>query len=193
MHLLGITAAGRKRRDGACTPQHRRARTLRAIVRSACAAVLATTLVALGGCSENDAVGKTSNPSGGQSQTSGPAYERPELALSPFDQAAAGGENGVSIDASNLAKGYVAVSATASTRLKLQVSFEGSETQYYFDLPSDGTPISCPLVQGSGAYTFTVWENTTGQRYSELYSLAAQPVTLADEFQPVIRPSVYCD
>ena len=193
MHLLGITAAGRKRRDGACTPQHRRARTLRAIVRSACAAVLATTLVALGGCSENDAVGKTSNPSGGQSQTSGPAYERPELALSPFDQAAAGGENGVSIDASTLAKGYVAVSATASTRLKLQVSFEGSETQYYFDLPSDGTPISCPLVQGSGAYTFTVWENTTGQRYSELYSLADQPVTLADEFQPFIRPSVYCD
>ena len=162
MHLLGITAAGRKRRDGACTPQHRRARTLRAIVRSACAAVLATTLVALGGCSENDAVGKTSNPSGGQSQTSGPAYERPELALSPFDQAAAGGENGVSIDASNLAKGYVAVSATASTRLKLQVSFEGSETQYYFDLPSDGTPISCPLVQGSGAYTFTVWTTVFG-------------------------------
>lgn len=193
MHLLGITAAGRKRRDGACTPQHRRARTLRAIVRSACAAVLATTLVALGGCSENDAVGKTTNPSGSQSQTSGPAYERPELALSPFDQAAAGGENGVSIDASNLAKGYVAVSATASTRLKFQISFEGSETQYYFDLPSDGTPISCPLVQGSGAYTFTVWENTTGQRYSELYSLADQSVTLADEFQPFIRPSVYCD
>ncbi|WP_233671247.1 transglutaminase-like domain-containing protein [Eggerthella lenta] len=133
------------------------------------------------------------NPSGSQSQTSGPAYERPELALSPFDQAAAGGENGVSIDASNLAKGYVAVSATASTRLKFQISFEGSETQYYFDLPSDGTPISCPLVQGSGAYTFTVWENTTGQRYSELYSLADQPVTLADEFQPFIRPSVYCD
>ena len=65
--------------------------------------------------------------------------------------------------------------------------------RYYFDLPSDGTPISCPLVQGSGAYTFTVWENTTGQRYSELYSLADQPVTLADEFQPFIRPSVYCD
>lgn len=121
MHLLGITAAGRKRRDGACTPQHRRARTLRAIVRSACAAVLATTLVALGGCSENGAVGKTVNPSGSQSQTSGPAYERPELALSPFDQAAAGGENGVSIDASNLAKGYVAVSATASTRLKFRL------------------------------------------------------------------------
>lgn len=106
---------------------------------SACAAVLATTLVALGGCSENGAVGKTVNPSGSQSQTSGPAYERPEALRSPpFDQAAAGGENGVSIDASNLAKGYVAVSATASTRLKFQISFEGSETQYYFDLPSDG-------------------------------------------------------
>ena len=32
---------------------------------------------------KNDAVGKTSNPSGGQSQTSGPAYERPGLALVP--------------------------------------------------------------------------------------------------------------
>ena len=105
MHLLGITAAGRKRRDGACTPQHRRARTLRAIVRSACAAVLATTLVALGGCSENDAVGKTSNPSGGQSQTSGPAYERPEHALSPFDKESPSAENTLRFEAANLAKG----------------------------------------------------------------------------------------
>ena len=179
------------RREGACTCSASQPldgnnatelarRNIGAPARCACAAVRATTLVALGGCSENGAVGKTVNPSGSQSQTSGPAYERPELGLSPFDQAAAGGENGVSIDASNLAKGYVAVSATASTRLKFQISFEGSETQYYFDLPSDGTPISCPLVQGSGAYTFTVWENTTGQRYSELYSLADQPVTLAD-------------
>lgn len=193
MHLLNITAAGRKQRDEARTPQHRRVRTRKTIARNACMAALAATVLALGGCGENGAIGKTMNPSGDRSQTNDPAYGRSELALSPFDQTATDGENGVSIDASNLAQGYVAVSATASTRLKFQISFEDSETRYYFDLPNDGTPTSYPLVQGSGTYTFTVWENTAGQRYSELYSLANQPVALADEFQPFIRPNVYCD
>ncbi|MFR4803634.1 MAG: hypothetical protein ACLT98_10155 [Eggerthellaceae bacterium] len=105
------------RREGACTcsasqpldgndatelaRRHQRARTLRA-TSSACAAVLATTLVALGGCSENDAVGKTRTPRRPEPD------ERPGLSgrslRSPRSTSKAGGENGVSIDASNLAK-----------------------------------------------------------------------------------------
>lgn len=193
MHLLGTIAAGRKRREttDASRPRHARARDK--LGRIAYAVVIAASMTALAGCSGDDGEGNPPGSSGGQGQTSGPAFERPELALSPFDEAAATSQNGASIDTSHLSEGYVAVSATASTRLKFQVSFEGSEKTSYFDVPSNGTPISCPLVEGDGAYTFTVWENTTGQRYSELYTLADQQVTLADEFQPFIRPSVYCD
>ena len=92
---------------------------------------------------------------------------------------------------SHLSEGYVAVLATSSVRLKFQVSSNGVD--YYYDLPSDGTPISCPLTAGSGSYTFTAWENTTGQRYAELDSITDVEVSLADEFQPFIRPSIYCD
>ncbi|WP_302396713.1 transglutaminase-like domain-containing protein [Eggerthella sinensis] len=94
-------------------------------------------------------------------------------------------------DTSHLSEGYVAVLATSSVRLKFQVSSNGVD--YYYDLPSDGTPISCPLTAGSGSYTFTAWENTTGQRYAELDSVTDVEVSLADEFQPFIRPSIYCD
>ena len=190
MHLLGTIASGWKRREAADAPGFWCA-PVRKLARIACAAALAVSMTALAGCSSTE--GSAPNSSDEQGQTSGPAFERPELALSPFDEAAAMSQNGASVDTSHLSEGYVAASATASTRLKFQVSFEGSEKTSYFDLPSDGTPISCPLVEGDGAYTFTVWENTTGQRYSELYTLADQQVTLADEFQPFIRPSIYCD
>ena len=195
MHLLGTKAIGgepRRKAHGAMRP--RGARIAQALARCACAAALATVALSLAGCggSGGSGGGAPGAPTG-QGQTSGPAFERPELALSPFDASAASGENGASIDASHLSEGYVAAAATASTRLKLQISLEGSEKTYYFDLPSDGTPISCPLVEGDGVYTFTIWENTSGQRYSELYELADQQVVLTDEFQPFIRPSVYCD
>lgn len=190
MHLLGTIASGRKRREAADAPKPWCA-PVRKLGRIACAAVLAASMTALAGCSGGE--GGAPGSSNGQGQTSGPAYERPELALSRFDEAAATGERGAAFDTSHLSEGYIAVSATASTRLKFQVEKDGSSGTYYFDLPSDGTPISCPLVEGDGAYTFTVWENTTGQSYAELDSLSDQQVTLADEFQPFIRPSIYCD
>lgn len=190
MRTIGTIAAGRGRRAKADAPPFSCVRLSRCAARATCAALLAATL-ALSGCGATTPDGPGSTGSNGEGQTSGAAFERPELALSPFDETAATGNNGVLFDTSHLSEGYVAVLATSSVRLKFQVSSNGVD--YYYDLPSDGTPISCPLTAGSGSYTFTAWENTTGQRYAELDSVTDVEVSLADEFQPFIRPSIYCD
>lgn len=176
----------------ASTRSARRPRFGTPLRRRAClTALLLACVIALASCS---GTGNAESTSGGQGETSGPAFSRPELVLSPFDEGAAYSENGASIDVSHLSEGYVSASATSSSRLKFQVVLSNDESQAYnYDLPGDGTPISCPLTLGDGAYTFTVWENTSGQSYVELFSLADQQVALADEFQPFIRPSVYCD
>lgn len=190
MRTIGTIAAGRGRRAKADAPPFSCVRLSRSAARATCAALLAATL-ALSGCGATTPDGPGSTGSTGEGQTSGAAFERPELALSPFDETTATGNNGVLFDTSHLSEGYVAVLATSSVRLKFQVSSNGVD--YYYDLPSDGTPISCPLTAGSGSYTFTAWENTTGQRYAELDSITDVEVSLADEFQPFIRPSIYCD
>ena len=190
MRTIGTIAAGRGRRAKADAPPFSCVRLSRSAARATCAALLAATL-ALSGCGATTPDGPGSTGSTGEGQTSGAAFERPELALSPFDETTATGNNGVLFDTSHLSEGYVAVLATSSVRLKFQVSSNGVD--YYYDLPSDGTPISCPLTAGSGSYTFTAWENTTGPRYAELDSITDVEVSLADEFQPFIRPSIYCD
>lgn len=121
----------------------------------------------------------------------GAPFERPPFEPSPFDPDTAVESNGALIDVAHLEKGYVAVSATSSARLKFQVSAHG--TDYYYDLPSDGEPIFCPLNMGDGTYEFTVWENTSGNRYAALTDTLAYDAVLIDEFQPFLRPNVFCN
>ena len=170
-----------------------RRRTCICLCARACVLALAA-LVACAGCLAACSGSGSPGANGidtAESSTSGPAFERPTLALSPFDADAATNVNGALIDTSHLAEGYVAVSATSTSRLKLEVA-QGDAVCHY-DLPNDGTPLSCPLTLGDGAYSFTVWENTSGNRYGEMASIQDVEVNLADEFQPFVRPSVYCD
>lgn len=109
---------------------------------------------------------------------------------STFDAAAAEGGQGGSIDTSHVSEGYVSASATSPVRLKFQVIL--GEQSYNYDLPSDGTPIACPLNMGDGAYTFRVMRNTEGTSYVEVASAAAQ-VQMASEFEPFLHPNVFCD
>lgn len=122
--------------------------------------------------------------------TTGNPFVRPALALSEFDAATSALASGAHIDTSHVAEGYVSASGTSATRLKLEVT-SGNVTMYY-DLPSDGTPISAPLSMGNGAYDFAIWENTSDSRYAELARTSTN-VAMIDEFQPFIRPNVFCD
>lgn len=112
------------------------------------------------------------------------------IAAAEFHKSAARGSNGAQIDTSAVANGYVAAAASSSSRLKFQVTCNGQSTNY--DLPQNGTPIVCPLTYGNGSYTFRVMQNTSGNNYVELYSTSAQ-VALASEFDPYLRPNVFCN
>ncbi|WP_180326485.1 transglutaminase-like domain-containing protein [Raoultibacter phocaeensis] len=148
-------------------------------------AALAASLL-LAGC------GGPSDPAnpGGQSDTSGPAYTLPAVAEASFREEGAVSENGGMIDVSSAEQGYVAASAENGSRLKFQVTKE--DTTYNYDLPNDGTPLICPLNMGNGPYTFSIMQNTSGSNYIEIASAAAD-VTLGTEFEPFVRPNVFCE
>lgn len=116
----------------------------------------------------------------------GKAYEAPPLALAEFHEAAAAGEEGVLLDTSHTAQGYVAAAAQSDARLKFRVSL--GEMKYNYDLPADGTPTVYPLQMGSGDYTFEVWRQNPNGKYARLYG-RTETVELASEFEPFLRPS----
>lgn len=120
------------------------------------------------------------------SGTTGGGYTAPPMQTSVFDAQAAQGSGGVQIDTSHVSQGYVAASATGDSRLKLQVIC--GDVKYNYDLPNDGTPQCYVLQSGSGTYTFRVMQNTTEDKYAELYSTSAD-VQLESEFAPFLRPS----
>lgn len=141
----------------------------------------------LSGCS-GDPAGADEDATAADS-TSGPPFERPALAPALFNPAGAISSHDSMIDVSSLAQGYVAVSALAKNRLKFQVVKDGAE--YDYDLPGDATPLICPLTMGDGAYKLSVMQNTSGDQYVALNSTQAD-VVLADEFEPFLRPNVFC-
>lgn len=89
------------------------------------------------------------------------------------------------LDDSGLAEGYVAVLAESDKRMKFQVLL-GEET-YSYDLPSGEAQVF-PLNMGSGSYSFRLMEQIEGTKYACVWSDSRQ-VTLADEFEPFLRPS----
>lgn len=123
--------------------------------------------------------------------TNGPSYVIPdEVLVAEYDPEAAQGNELGSFDVSHLAQGYVGASAYSTARLKFQV-IKG-EMSYNYDLPNDGTPIVVPLNMGDGMYTFRVMQNTTGTSYVEIASLD-QAVTMDTEFEPYLRPNLFCN
>ncbi|MCL2826024.1 MAG: transglutaminase-like domain-containing protein [Eggerthellaceae bacterium] len=129
---------------------------------------------------------------GSNGETSGPPFTRASLALNTFNAAAAvHGANGTLIDASSVALGYVGASGVSSARLNFQVSC--GNMSYHYNMPNDGTPIICPLNMGSGDYTFTVWQNTSGDRYVEFDPPVTVTVTLESDLDPFLRPGYYCN
>lgn len=118
----------------------------------------------------------------------GKRYQAPEISPTVFHGDAAEGTDGVWIDTSAVCDGYVAVSAENSARLKFQVIM--NETTYTYDLPNDGTETIYGLQSGDGHYLFRIMKNTTGSKYTKLFSTETD-VTLKDEFQPFLRTNQY--
>lgn len=121
-------------------------------------------------------------------QTGG--YEAPPFRDAMFHPDAAVSGAGAEIDLSAVAQGYVAVRAQNDKKLKCQIVF--GETKYNYDLPGDNTPIICPLQSGNGSYTVRIMQNTTENKYAEIFSASAQ-VTMDSELEPFLRPNQRSD
>jgi hypothetical protein len=77
----------------------------------------------------------------------------------------------------------------SSKRIKVIVSKSG---EYRYDLPSDGGSAVYPLQMGSGTYTFSVYENISGNEYSQVFSTQAA-VSLRSSQIPFLVPNQMVD
>ena len=97
------------------------------------------------------------------------------------------------IDASHMDQGYImcCVSAPTNHRLKVRMSFSNG-AQLDYDLDNNGDYVVFPLQLGSGNYTFALYENVKGTKYSAegKISLTAQ---LANENAAFLVPNQYVD
>jgi len=114
----------------------------------------------------------------------------PEFRGSSFDSSAAEGNDEVKVDMSSVSKGYVAIHCEPTdTKIKFQV-IKGDLTVTYSVVT--GKDQIFPLQSGNGNYTFRVMKNISDKKYAELYKCEAD-VTIADEFDPFLRPNQYAD
>lgn len=91
-----------------------------------------------------------------------------------------------SIDASNLAEGYLMVKYTGGKDVKIKVQItRDSGTTYTYNLNNKGSAETLPLTEGDGKYTVKVYENTTGTKYAQAYSTTVT-MKLRNEFLPFL-------
>lgn len=128
---------------------------------------------------------------GGNNKEDFKPYQAPEFADSAFHADLAQGKGDVLVDISAVSQGYVAVSAKADSRLKVQViKQDADKTTYTYNIAQDGTPSVFPIQSGDGSYSVIVAQNTTDTKYAVIYNTDIE-VKLEDEFQPFLRPSDY--
>ncbi len=113
-------------------------------------------------------------------------YEIPPFRNVAFHEDQAETFEGLKIDFSSIAEGYVAVRCESQNTLKIQIIKDS--TTYTYDLDHTGKTEFYPLSMGNGTYQFKVMENYVDNKYT-LYWETEHEVSLAGEFQPFLYPS----
>lgn len=129
---------------------------------------------------------------GGQTETASAGSKRDTVRQCLVPEASGEvtyGNDGVSIDASNTAEGYVMVCYQGgASKVKLQVTTPDAVTYTY--TMSGGSYETFPLSEGDGSYKLDVLENVQDDMYALLFSQDIQ-VKTADEFRPFLYPNQY--
>ena len=96
-----------------------------------------------------------------------------------------------SVDASNLQEGYVMVRYLGgrTVKIKVQITKQGGTT-YTYNLNNAGNTETFPLSEGNGKYTVAVFENISGNSYTQAYSCTLD-VALRSAFLPFLYPNQY--
>ena len=111
-----------------------------------------------------------------------------DICLPELDEAAAEGNDYVSMDCSHSSDGYFYVIYTGDCpKVKLQLNCDTSITYTYDINPGEYTVI--PLSLGSGAYNITVYENMQENEYAMAYAVEEMEVSLNDEQAPFLYPN----
>lgn len=117
-----------------------------------------------------------------------PVKQEPKSGITVYSNAKA------SVDASNLAEGYLIVAYTGGkdVRIKVRITKSGTQVNYDYDLNNAGRTESFPLTEGDGKYTVTVFENTTGTKYATAFTCEVD-LKLRNDFLPYLYPNQYVD
>lgn len=117
-----------------------------------------------------------------------PVKQEPKSGITVYSNAKA------SVDASNLAEGYLIVKYTGGkdVRIKVRITKSGTQVNYDYDLNNAGRAETFPLTEGDGKYTVTVLENTRDTKYASALSCEVD-LTLRNDFLPYLYPNQYVD
>ena len=95
------------------------------------------------------------------------------------------------VDASNLQEGYVMVKYTGGRDVKIKVQItKQSGVTYTYNLNSAGNTETFPLSEGDGRYTVAVFENVSGNSYTQAYTCNLD-MALRNSFLPFLYPNQY--
>jgi hypothetical protein len=96
-----------------------------------------------------------------------------------------------SVDASNIAEGYVMLKYTGGKNIpiKVQITKKGGEN-YTYNLKNDGTVEIFPLSVGDGEYTVNIFENISGSKYALAFGKTVS-VKLRHPFLPFMYTNQY--
>lgn len=156
--------------------------------------VICILLIAILSCIAMSGCGASTGTSEAVASAGSPSQGGRETCTSIYKPKASGdetyGTDGVSIDASNKANGYIMVKYTGkSEKVKMQLTAPDKETVFTYTI-KDNKYQTFPISAGDGKYTIDVLENTSGDMYALLYSTELD-VKLKDEYKPFLYPNQY--
>lgn len=121
-----------------------------------------------------------------------PLYQKPSGSSIRTPQASGSqtfGNSKVTLDVSNSSQGYCMVKYDGGqSKIKIQVT-KGANT-YTYDLNARSSYETFPFSEGNGSYSVKVFENVSGNQYSQAFSQDVS-VSLANEFVPFLYPNQY--
>lgn len=97
-------------------------------------------------------------------------------------------DGSLTMDYSHADEGYVMARATSSKRLKLRVT--KGDTTLTYDLNGEGDYEVFPLQLGDGKYSWTLYENVSGNSYAQAGAMSFS-VELVDENAAFLCPNQY--
>lgn len=116
-----------------------------------------------------------------------PAGSRVRVPEAPGTKAYANGK--VTIDTSNASLGYCMVKYNGSNA-KIKVQIDKGGNTYTYDLRARDAYEVFPFSEGNGTYSIKVFENITGNQYSQAGDQSVS-VTLSDPLSPFLYPNQY--